>query len=186
MYNSRKSIRNLLISLFIIGIIALLGSCAGLRERPEPPKISLAGLEIQEIGLFEQRYLVKLRLQNPNAFALDINGMNYEIFINDRPFAHGVSRNAVSLPSFGEDVLQVDVISNLNRIFEQLRNLEQGFDRPFSYRITGGMKLNNWPVKIPFQLDGELAPLPMGKFRSQGVQYPLPEPVLTSAVNIGG
>lgn len=174
MHSSRIPSRNPLITILTIAFIGLLTSCASLKERPEPPKVSLADLEIREMGLFEQRYLVKLRLQNPNDFALDINGMDYEIFINDRPFAHGVSRNSVSLPSFGEDVLQVDVISSLNRIFEQLRDLHKGFERPFNYRITGGVKLNNWPVKIPFEFDGEFTPLPEGKYRQQGVKYIVP------------
>lgn len=176
MPSSIISIRNLLVAILIISIAGLLASCASLKGRPEPPRVSLAGLEIGEIGLFEQRYLVKLRLQNPNDFDLDIKGMDYEIFINDRVFAHGVSRNSVSLPSFGEDVLQVDVISSLNRIFEQLRDLEKGFDRPFKYHITGGIKLNNWPVKIPFDFEGEFTPVPKDKLRPQGVKYIVPSP----------
>ncbi len=171
MHNSRMYNSKPLRTIIIIGFTLLLAACASLKERPEPPKVSLAGLEIREIGLFEQRYLVKLRLQNPNDFALDINGMDYEIFINERSFAHGVSRNSVSLPSFGEDVLKVDVISSLNRIFEQLRDLERGFDQPLNYRITGGVKLNNWPVKIPFEFDGEFTPLPKSIYRPKGVKF---------------
>jgi LEA14-like dessication related protein len=142
------------LSVFILVFSHLVG-CAGLTERPDPPRISIAGLEVIEIGLFEQRYLLKLRLQNPNDFDIKISGMDYEVFVNDSPFAHGVSRNAVNLPSFGEDVFDVEVVSSLTSLFNQLRTLEQGQDRPLNYRITGGIKVNNWPRKIPFEFKGE-------------------------------
>lgn len=143
---------------FII-VLSLLAACSGLTERPEPPRVSIAGLEVIEIGLFEQRYLLKLRLQNPNHFDINIRGMDYELFINEQPFAHGVNRNTVNLPSFGEDVFHVEVISSLTSLFNQLRTLEQQQGKPLSYRITGGIKTNNWPRKIPFEFKGETTAL---------------------------
>lgn len=136
----------------------LLISCASVMKKPEPPRVGIAGLEILEVGLFEQRYLLSLRLQNPNDFALDVNGMDYEVFLNDRSFAHGVNHNSVTLPAFGEDVLEVEVISSLSNMLDQLRGLESGYNQPLSYRILGGVKINNWPVKIPFEFKGEIAP----------------------------
>jgi len=153
---NKSSISKLFV--FII-VFSLLVACAGLAERPNPPRVSIAGLEVIEIGLFEQRYLLKLRLQNPNDFDINIKGMDYEVFINERPFAHGVSRNKVNLPSFGEDVFDVEVISSLTNLFNQLRTLEQQQDKPLSYRITGGIKTNKWPRKIPFEFKGETTAL---------------------------
>ncbi len=144
--------------LAFVFISLLLVSCASVMKKPEPPRVGIAGLEILEVGLLEQRYLLSLRLQNPNDFALDINGMDYEVFLNDRSFAHGVNHNPVTLPAFGEDVLEVEVVSSLSNLLEQIRGLETGYNQPLSYRILGGVKINSWPVKIPFEFKGKIAP----------------------------
>ncbi len=140
---------------WILCVLGLTG-CSALVERPEPPRVSLAGLEIVEANLFEQRYGLRLRLQNTNDMRLSITGLDYEVFLNDRPFAHGVSRDGVTLPPFGEDVLRVEVVSNLADILRQLQDLASGPGKTLNWRITGHLKLSNWPTKIPFDYSGEL------------------------------
>ena len=133
--------------LLLLMAFILMAACSSLLQRPEPPRVDLAGLEVLEVGLLEQRYLLKLRLQNTNTQDLTIKGLDYEVFINDRPFAHGVSRRSVTIPAFGEDVIEVEVNSNLTRLYEQLRSLQEGSHQNLNYRIFGGLKLNNWPTK---------------------------------------
>jgi LEA14-like dessication related protein len=134
----------------------LVAACSVLMERPEPPRVSLAGLEIVDANLFEQRYALRLRLQNTHSMTLSITGMDYEVFLNDRPFAHGVSREGVTLLPFGEDVVRLEVVSNLADVLRQLQDLGPGPGQTLSYRITGHLKLSNWPTKIPFDYSGEL------------------------------
>lgn len=71
----------------------LLNACATLMQQFDPPYGNLAGLELKELGLLEQRYLLKLRVQNPNSVPLPIAGMNYDLAINNKKFARGVSVN---------------------------------------------------------------------------------------------
>lgn len=142
--------------LLCCAIAVLLAACASALKKPEPPQVSLVGLDVIDAGVLEQRYALKLRLQNSNDFALAIQGMNYEVFINEQSFAHGVSRSAVTIPAFGEDVIELEATSGLARIFEQLRNLGEGTTGSWHYRVIGGVKLENWPVKLPFEYQGEL------------------------------
>lgn len=135
-----------------------LAGCAGLGARPEAPRVSLAGLDIQSIELFEQRYVLHLRLQNPNDFDLHLDGLEFTLDFNRRAFASGVSRQRVRLPAFGEAVLDVQVSSNLARVFDQLQGLPDNGAAPLSYAIHGSVKLSEYPVKLPFRYSGELTP----------------------------
>ena len=140
-------------------LLMLLSACASVLKQPEPPRVSVVGLEIVEVGLFEQRYVLKLRLQNTNDSDLKITGLDYELHINDHPFAHGVNRNKVVVPAFGEDIIELEVVSNLTKLFEQIRALEKRSFASIQYRISGSVKLGNWPTKIPFDYTGEFIPL---------------------------
>jgi LEA14-like dessication related protein len=75
----------------LIGLSALLvlGACARLGEA-EPPQVRLADIRLLEGGLLEQRFRVDLRLGNPNDFDLPLDGLTFELELNDRPF--GASR----------------------------------------------------------------------------------------------
>ncbi len=147
-------------SFCLLLMAVLLSACAGLYPRPDPPNVTLAGLRVVEMGLFEQRYRLRLRIQNPNAFALPIRGMDYELTLNDREFARGVSRQYVTVPAFGEEVLEVDVISNLGELIEQLQDLGAGRVYTLSYGLSGGISLANRAIKIPFDYQGEIALTP--------------------------
>ena len=140
--------------LFIGFLVLLMGGCAGLRHQPEPPILILAGIQLREVTLFEQRYQLQLRLQNPNDMALPISGLHCRLLINEREFAQGVSAAAVEVPRFGEAVLEVDVVSDLRRVFEQLRDADGRQAGNVSYRLTGKVALEGRPVMLPFEYRG--------------------------------
>ena len=108
-----------------VTILVALAGCAVLTEKPEPPKVSIAGLNLVSAGFFEQRYLLKLRMQNPNDANLVIKALDYDVFVNDLPFAHGVTKDTVSSHIF--------LVADENRfsmegpwVFVLLDNLCQG------------------------------------------------------------
>lgn len=146
--------------LFLLGLLAALAGCAGLLQRPASPHVTLADLQVLEIGLFEQRYRVELRIQNPNDHPLAVRGMDFSLDLNGRDFASGVTPRAFSVPAYGEQRVAVDVVSNLARVFEQLRDLGRAQTRLLSYRLAGNLHLADSPLRLPFQYAGELSLAP--------------------------
>lgn len=143
--------------MWVLVMLAFLFGCAGqLNERPEAPNVSLSNINIIEFGLLEQRYGLRLRIQNPNSFALPLAGMNYQLYINGEPFAHGVSNDRVTIPGFGENVVNVDVVSNLNQLSKQLVELGSSSRQALQYRLEGKVKLDNFVSSIPFNYEGEV------------------------------
>ena len=132
--------------------------CATMQSQLEPPHVTLTDMRILEMTLFEQRYGLKIRVQNPNPIALPITGLNFQLDVNDAELGRGVSDQTVTVPAHGEAVLEINLTSNLARIFDQLRGFESGKGQSLSYRLSGGLSLSIWMGKLPFDYRGELNP----------------------------
>lgn len=128
--------------------------CAALTQRLEAPYVSLAGLELKQMGVFEQRYELTLRIQNPNAVALPIAGMNYELHLNGKSFARGVSNELVDLPAHGEALARVDVTSNFVGLLDHLKRLGQQGDPRLAYKVEGSVSLAHRMLALPFRHEG--------------------------------
>lgn len=141
--------------LLVFGVL-LIGGCATMSNYPEQPRVSLVSIQPKEMTLLEQRYALQLRILNPNETAIPIEGLNYSVEINGREFAYGVSRQAVSIPPFGEALLDVDVVSNLLNVLQQMQEMSNEQQDSLQYRLSGKLSLSNSLVKLPFDYHGEL------------------------------
>lgn len=137
-------------------LIALMSGCAGTAELANPPRVSLAGLRLAEIGLVEQRYAARLRIQNPSDARLRVRGMEYTIYINGRKFADGVSDRNFSVAAYSERIVEVILTSTVLRVYEQFKNLSEGEAKAFRYRIAGSLSLSGQPETIPFSYEDVL------------------------------
>lgn len=153
-----------------------LAGCAGLRGLDTPPQISLVNLQPVQIRLFEQRYLVTIRILNPNPVALPIDGLEYAISINGSEFANGVSSQRVTVPAYGEKTLDLSVSSTLARLVDQIRRFGAG-DGTLRYAISGSLELRGATGSLPFTQDGELdlrlERAPRGRAVQRGAAAPL-------------
>jgi LEA14-like dessication related protein len=133
-----------------------LGGCAGLQPYAESPRVSLVSIKPLDMQMLEQRFVLELRIMNPNSVAIPVAGLSYALEINQREFAYGVSQQAVDIPPYGEALLQVEVVSNLLNV---MRQLQQPADtsRGLEYRLHGTIGLANRRQGLPFDYAGRLA-----------------------------
>lgn len=150
--------------LLVVVLAALLSGCATMAGLREPPRVSLVGIEPVDIRLFEQRVLVSLRVQNPNAKAITVRALDYEIVVNDRLFAQGVSGKAFTVPAYGESIAEVEVATTLQRVLEQLQALGSRGEPSIDYAISGKISVDGVPIPIPFAYEDNLSfPGPGGR-----------------------
>ena len=152
----------------LLACTAVLAACASLKPAVQTPRVGLTDLEVVDFGVFEQRYRLQLRVQNPNPGTLRIRGMDYTLHINDQEFARGVSDQPVTIPAFGEAQVEIELVSSLAGVVAQLNELgKQGGDR-LPYRLTGRVTIGStgkgWlfgliPLSrsLPFDYQGELS-----------------------------
>jgi len=141
-----------MILLFLSGLTA----CSTLPGRPESPRVNLVGLQLVSVELFEQRYQVRLRVKNPNAFELPIRGLDFRLEINGEAFADGVSNQSVNVPAYGERVISLEVSSSLLQVFRQLQSLENNPSPGFAYRIRGSVAIGASGRRLPFDYAGDM------------------------------
>ena len=133
-----------------------LGGCATLPAGTEPPYLSITSIEPVEITPLEQKYRLKLRVQNPNDHDLDISGMSYILEINGQPFLKGVSDDAVTVPRYGESVIELGGVSTLFGFVQQIRTLQQRQGQDIEYKLSGKLSLSGGLGRLPFSYEGSL------------------------------
>lgn len=138
--------------------VVMLNGCAALQSAIETPHVTLNNLQVLDMTLLEQRYAVTLRVQNPNPIPLPITGMNLQLDINDTELGRGVTNEAVTVPAYGEALVEIMVVSNLMRIFNQIRELESSRGQSLRYRLSGGLSISSRMGKLPFEYRGEFSP----------------------------
>lgn len=141
--------------LVTLWLAVMLTGCAAWQTPLETLHVTLVDLRMLDMTLFEQRYGLKIRLQNPNPVELPITGMNFRLDVNDSELGRGVSDQPVTVPAYGEAVVEINLTSNLVRIFDQIRGLESGKGQNLRYRLAGGISVANRMGKLPFDYQGE-------------------------------
>lgn len=136
--------------------LLLLAGCASLSGFSEAPKVTLVDLQPMEMTLFEQRFLVRLRIQNPNPEPLDVAGMSYQVDINDRDFAEGVHGTPFVVEPFGEKVIDVTLGSTLFNVIDQFQGLTTERRSSLTYTLSGSLSVKGSLTRIPFERSGEM------------------------------
>lgn len=140
----------------LLCLLLLLSGCATWQQQLQQPTINLVGLDIRELGLLRQRYVLTLNVQNPNSIALPVRGMSYGVQLAGEKFATGVSPKAFTVPSYGETDIEVELTTNLISALRQVQDLLSGKREVVDYQLSGQLEVNLPFVKaIPFSNKGE-------------------------------
>jgi LEA14-like dessication related protein len=140
---------------FVLLCVLLVIGCSGMPLNTPRLDVTLADITPTAVGFFEQQYRVDLRIQNPSDSAIAIDGVAYQIEINGKPFARGVSNQSATIPRFGEAVLSASAVSSLSGLVQQIRQLASGFPDKLRYRITGTFSVPG-AAAIAFDQRGEI------------------------------
>ena len=144
-------LQRLLLVFLAMGLVA----CSALPFNAIPPTVSVADVDIKSIGLFEQHFDVGVRLSNPNDFNLKIEALEFELALNGRAFAKGLSRVAAWVPATSSTVIRVDAITQSRNLLQQIKTLpSETLKVGVPYRITGRVKTDKSSRWLPFDHTG--------------------------------
>lgn len=122
----------------------------------EAPDVSLAGLSFAEAGLFEQAFILQLRMKNPNDFDIPVNALSFALDVNDAPFAEGLSNEDFTLPASAEIIVPIEVSITTEDLIERVTAIGTG--RRLAYQLTGTADIDHWfSNPVPFNRSGKLA-----------------------------
>jgi len=130
--------------------------CTWMGTSMERPRINIANVTPTEIKLFEQLFDLELRIQNPNDSPLVINGLSFELEINEKPFASGLSDQNVTIGRFNSEIVHVKAITSLWSFLRQVAELQRTGMPRVSYRIRGAIYAGPSGIKLRFDDAGEI------------------------------
>jgi len=104
---------------------------------------------------------VTLLLTNPNSQPLDLQGYDYELWLEGRSVAQGASAAPVNLPPQGQAVARVPILVNPSALMELLPGLLTPKPPPLHYQVAGGFRLGSLVgglLRVPFRFQGQVTP----------------------------
>ena len=130
--------------------------CAGVGQRLEPPRVKLATIRVAEFNVLETVFEVSLRVFNTNDTALQIKGIECELEINNQPFALGVSDTDVEIPSYGTQLVPLNVYASVMDIIKSAQGMQS--QDQINYQIKGKVRLGAgaFPASLPFESEGNI------------------------------
>lgn len=132
----------------------------------EPPRVNLVNIVPAPSGVFEQRFIVDMRVSNLNDFDIPLNGMPFEMDVNGEYFATGLSNRKVRVPRLGTAIVSLETTASSIDVFRQVLNAVRV--GTVAYTIKGTAIVDHLGARaVPFRQKGELnlVPDPVGRDR---------------------
>ena len=132
----------------------------------QPPKVTFQDLKIYQPTARGWPLGARLLLENPNPQAVNLLGYDYQLWIEGKSVAQGVSQQAVNLPPLGQTVAEVPIMVQLPAVMEllpQFLPMLQKQQRNASFTIRSPAASASLPymggiIPIPFKFQGEASP----------------------------
>lgn len=138
-------------------LAAALAACASIAPRLETPRLSVMGVKMLEASLFEQRFEVRLRVQNPNDLDLPVRGLDLEFELGGEKFATGVSAREFTVPALGEAEFDMLLTSNAATALLNLARAGEGKRESLDYVIKGKLRTSLGLLRtVPFEERGSV------------------------------
>lgn len=130
-----------------LGAIAwFLTGCASTGSFVDSPRVSLRNVEVTELDLNSQTFLLDFDVINPNPFPLPISAISYGVELDGYRFASGETQGDFTVPASSDGGFAISVNLNLMRTAPQLLFIvRDGVHREIPYALTG-----TFDVAIPF------------------------------------
>jgi LEA14-like dessication related protein len=137
----------------LLCVLILCGTaCAPKFERPV---LTVSSVELQSGNLFQQSFLVKFQVQNPNNRELPVQGLHAELDVGGQRIASGVSNRAFAVPPMGQSEFDMTITANMAAALVQLAN--QHADT-IQYELSGSANLDlPFLREVPFHQGGSFS-----------------------------
>ena len=137
-------------------LVGILSGCASLHHQEGHVKVTIVDITPLESTLMEQRYLIKLRIQNRSQKPLTIDGMSFNVELNRKDFASGVSNQNVTASAYSEAVFDIKASSTIFGAIRQIYSIQELKGKPFHYTISGNLSSPDSFFNVPFRESGEI------------------------------
>jgi LEA14-like dessication related protein len=148
------ALRHCLCSLAALLLLSIPG-CSTLGNADlDPPEVSLQGLRPLSISGSEARFEIQLRVLNPNAVSLDIEGLYFEVFLHESKVLSGTGARAVKIPAYGEGDVTLEASLGMLRAVGLIQELAGKDASNIPYRLKTKISLAQLPYALRLEDTG--------------------------------
>ncbi|AYC33840.1 hypothetical protein D3880_16395 [Pseudomonas cavernae] len=140
MFYQAKMIKIISLLMFFGLVSGLAGCSTWIPGDFKDPDVRLIKVDVVRAKLMEQKFVLRFRIDNPNACSLSVRGLDYSLYLNDMKLADGESNVSFTVPANGHYVFKVPLRTNLWRHMKPIVKLLESPDQPIRYRLQGEVK----------------------------------------------
>ena len=126
----------------ILGAVRVPVSKSGSIPLLKLPSISMGGLKLKNLNLTSADIELGIKINNPNAFGMVMNALNYDLNINGKPWGSGVTSNAMNVNEKGESEIKIPLSLNFLQIGTGVYNMLRG-GGALNYQLKGDVNLGS-------------------------------------------
>jgi LEA14-like dessication related protein len=101
--------RNVLLTIALLCLTA----CAQMTPNFEQPDVEVTSINMLPSQGIEARFLIGLRVSNPNRIALKVVGMSYDVSLEGIEIIKGVTSDVPTIPAYGTEEFKIPASANL-------------------------------------------------------------------------
>lgn len=122
-----------------------LSACETLRPAFESPGVKLLDVQMGEQRGLQQFFDIALAIENPNAYPLNIVGINYKVELQGFDVIKGVTNAVPSVAAYGQETMNLELgiglLEGLKLMNSLARNSASGLNYNISLGIDTGIPL---------------------------------------------
>lgn len=146
-----------LVLLLLSGCSLLLSGCSALQRNYEEPEVHLTRIApLAGTGL-EQRFLIGLRILNPNRDAINVAGMSYNVSLRGQKVVSGVSSQLPRIPGYGEAEVELEASTNLLAGARVLLDLMNRPAEPIDYELEARLDVGRFALPVRIRDSGSIS-----------------------------
>lgn len=150
MYDRRRA-------LLALGAL-FLGACATTRPGFEEPTVMLSSFRMLPSEQLAPRFLIGLRVINPNSTPLNLRGLSYNVDLEGHRLLTGVAGNLAKIPPYAESEIELqagtDLLSGLRFINELINDPAR---ERFAYTFHARLDVAGMVRPLNLEEKGELS-----------------------------
>lgn len=124
-------------------IACLMASCASMEQLVSEPRVSLRQVQVTELALDKQTFVLDFDVTNPNPFPLPIKAVSYGVELDGQRFASGATQSAFTVPAGSDGAFAISVNLNLLQTAPKLLFIvRDGVRRDVPYKLEGRFEID--------------------------------------------
>ena len=112
-------------------VVCAFASCLTACSTPKlaVPKLAIVSVAMTSADIFNQQFMVRLNVENPNDQELPVTGIDYKLFLEGDSFSEGVSNKPFTVPAKGDTdfdmIVRTNFVSSAGRLVSRLNGRDQ-------------------------------------------------------------